>query len=356
MVFRKWASKASGRLIVQCLIFIPLFVIVNFLLNLPIEFYEGYILEHRFGLSTETPAGWAVDWAKSLLIATIIGSIVAWIFYSVVRAKPKRWWFTFWLASIPLVLCFIIAGPEVIEPLFNRFAPLQKSQPVLTGRIESMLSHAGLSIPSSRIYEMDASSRTKEINAYVSGLGASKRVVIWDTSLQKLDQDQVLLVLGHEAGHYVLHHIPKEFALDEGIALVLFLFGFYAVNALVRRSGSRFGVTEAGDLAALPLILIVFTAMGFFADPIINGISRHYEHQADQFGLEAAYGTVDDPNSSDVRAFQILGAEDLADPAPNPLIKFWLYSHPPLDDRIKFAASYKPWVEGKPMELLPTRH
>ena len=164
--------------------------------------------------------------------------------------------------------------------------------------------------------------------------------------------DELLLVLGHETGHYVLHHIPKEFALDEAVALLFFFLGFYAVSWLVRRAGPPGGVEGVGDLASLPLVLAVLTLLVFFSDPLVDGISRYYEHQADQFGLEVAYGIVPDPNAAEVRAFQILGEEDLSDPDPNPFIKFWLYTHPPLDERIRFAATYKPWAEGKPLELL----
>jgi Zn-dependent protease with chaperone function len=168
-----------------------------------------------------------------------------------------------------------------------------------------------------------------------------------------MEPDELLLVLGHETGHYALHHIPKEFALDETVALLFFVLGFFAVNWLVKRAGPRSGVDGVGDLASLPLVLIVFTLVALLSDPLVNGISRHYEHQADQFGLEVAYGIVPDPNAAEARALQILGEEDLADPDPSPFIKFWLYTHPPLDDRIRFAASYKPWAEGKPLKLLP---
>ena len=122
-----------------------------------------------------------------------------------------------------------------------------------------MLEHAGLSIPPARIFEMDASSRTKEVDAYVTGLGASKRVVVWDTTLKTMAPDELLLVLGHETGHYVLHHIPKEFALDEAVALLFFFLGFLAVNWLVTSAGPRTGIEGIGDLASLPLALVVLT-------------------------------------------------------------------------------------------------
>lgn len=187
----------------------------------------------------------------------------------------------------------------------------------------------------------------------MSGLGSSKRVVVWDTTLKKMGPDELLLVLGHESGHYALHHIPKQFAIDETLALFFFFLGFIAANRLVERVGLHTGIEGVGDLASLPLILTVLTVLVFLSSPLVNGISRYYERQADQFGLEVAYGVVPNPNAAEVQALQILGEEDLADPDPSPFIKLWLYTHPPLEERIRFAASYKPWAEGKPLELLP---
>ena len=352
VLFRDWATKSSRHLFVQCLIVVPLFVMATAVLKLPIHYYASFVLEHRFGLATQGFASWVADWGKGLAIEALVGSIVLWVFYFVVRRSPRRWWFLFWLASIPLVLGFILIEPYAIDPLFYKFTPLEKSQPVLTSRIEAMLDHAGLAIPPSRIFEMDASSRTKAVDAYVTGLGSSKRVVVWDTTLKTMGSDELLLVLGHEIGHYVLYHIPKEFVLDEAVAMLFFFLGFFAVNRLVERAGPLVGIEGVGDLASLPLVLVVLVGLVFLSAPIVNGISRHYEHQADQFGLEVAYGVVPDPNAAEVHALQILGDQDLADPDPSPFIKFWLYTHPPLDDRIRFAARYKPWSEGKPLMLL----
>jgi len=183
-------------------------------------------------------------------------------------------------------------------------------------------------------------------------LGASKRVVVWDTALRTMGTDELLLVLGHETGHYVLDHIPKEFVADEAVALVFAFLGFLALNRLAERARTRPRIDGVSDLACFPLVLIVLTLLVFFSAPLVNGISCHYEHQADQFGLEVAYGVVPDPNAAEVKSLQILGNEDLADPDPSPFIKFWLYTHPPLAERIRFAADYKPWAEGKPLELL----
>jgi len=111
-------------------------------------------------------------------------------------------------------------------------------------------------------------------------------------------------------------------------------------------------IKDVADLASLPIVLMVLTVMAFLASPALNGISRHFEHQADQFGLEVAYGVVSDPNTADVQSFQIMAQEDLEDPDPNPFIRFWLYTHPSTEERIRFAATYKPWAEGKPLEFL----
>jgi STE24 endopeptidase len=350
--FRDWAYKISPRLFVQCLIFVPLFLATAKLLKFPLSFYSGYVLEHHFGLSTQGFASWLMDWGKGLAITAATGVPVLWVFYTVARRSPRRWWFYFWLASIPLALAFILLEPYVIDPLFYKFTPLQKTEPALVERIVAMLYNARISIPRDRILVMDASSRTREIDAYVAGLGWSKRVVVWDTTLKALGPDELLLVLGHETGHYALDHIPKEFALDETVALAFFFLGFLTVGAWVKRATPHWKFEGIGDLASLPILLIVLTLMVLLSDPIVNGISRHYEHQADQFGLEVAYGIVPDPNAAEVHSLQVLGDVDLSDPDPSPLINFWLYTHPPLDERIRFAATYKPWAEGKPMELL----
>ncbi|MCL5670823.1 MAG: M48 family metallopeptidase [Acidobacteria bacterium] len=352
VVFRNWARRISSRHFVQCLVFAPLFFITVRLLLFPFVYYADFVVDHKFGLMTQGFGSWMADWGKALILSIIAGTVMVWIFYWVVRRAPRRWWFYFWAVTVPITLFVMFIEPFVVEPLFYKFPPLDATRPALVARIEDMLHHAGLKIPRRRILEMNASSKTNTLNAYVSGLGASKRVVVWDTTLKKMTDDETLLVLGHETGHYVLHHILKEFVLIELVVLVLMALGFVAVRKLIRRYGGRTGVEGEGDLASLPVMLLVLTLMTFFSSPLVNGISRHYEHQADLFALEVTHGVVPDPNAAEARAFQIMGEQDLSDPDPNPFIVFWLYSHPPIDQRIKFALSYKPWAEGKPMQFV----
>ncbi len=351
---RDFARQRSRRLWVEVLIVVPLFVVLASLLEFPIEYSSGFVLERQFGLSVQSFAGWFGDWLKWLAVTTALALPLAWVFYAIVRRSPRRWWVFFWLMSLPMTLAFLLAEPYVVEPLFFGFTPLEETHPGLATRIERMLRHANLAIPRERIFKMDASSKVRTVNAYVAGLGPTKRVVVWDNTLAKLNEEEILLVVGHETGHYVLDHIPKEFVLIELVVLACFYAGFVAFEKIFRRWGAPGGVESLGDLASLPVVVLVLSVLTFLSSPLVNAVSRHYEHQADQFGLEVAYGVVPDPNDAETRSLQVLGEEDLADPAPPAFIKFWLYSHPPLDERIRFAASYRPWTQGKPLQLVHT--
>jgi Zn-dependent protease with chaperone function len=352
VTFRSWARRASSRHLFQCCVYAPLFIVTVSLLELPLSYYSGFALEHQFGLSNQGLTSWVSDGLKSLGLAVVFGTFLVWILYLMVRRSPRRWWFYFWLASVPIALAVILINPLVIDPLFFRFTPLENSQPRLTARIEEMLHRAGLEIPRSRIFEMNASAKTKALDAYVTGIGGSKRLVVWDNTVKDLTPDETLLVVGHETGHYVLEHIPKEFSLIELVALACAFLGYGLIVGFVGRWGKGSRLEGVGDLASLPVMLLVLTALIFLATPAVCAISRYYEHQADQFALEAAYGVVPDPNANEARAFQVLGRRDLADPDPNPFIVFWLYTHPPIDMRIRFAMSYKPWAEGLPLKFV----
>ncbi len=344
--YRDWAERVARRRFVQAIIFTPLLVLTISLLSLPTDIWDHW-LSRSYGLAVQSWGSYFSDWAKSQVILWVVAIVLVLILYAVIRRSPRRWWFYFWLASIPVIVFILFLEPMVIEPLFYQFKPLQASHPELVQKLEEVVQRGGMSIPPQRMYEMNASSKTTTLNAYVAGFGASKRVVVYDTLLAKSDTAGILLVFGHEMGHYVLHHVPKELAIDCGVLLVLFYVGFLLANWILRRWGARWGVRDIADWASLPVLLLALSIVGFASDPIFNVISRHFEHEADRYGMEVIHGIVPNENQVAVRYFQMSGEVNLADPNPNPLIEFWLYDHPSRPERIAFVSSYNPWAEGK---------
>jgi STE24 endopeptidase len=353
--FARWAEgNGTRRRFLQVLIFAPMFLVTVQVMTFPVTYYSEH-LEKKFGLSVQSFSSWMLDWLKGLAIGVILGTLLIWILYGVIRRSARRWWFYFWLATIPIAVFLIFLQPYVIEPLFFKFSPLETTQPELTRRLREVVERAGLDIPESRMYEMNASSKVKALNAYVSGLGSSKRVVVWDTTIDKMTPDEIAFVFGHEAGHYVLHHIPKLIALTLAVAFALFYLGYRLVNWAIPRWQEWSGVKRLTDWGSLTLLLLFLTILSFVADPLTNGISRHYEHQADIYGLEVTHGLIPDGPQNAARAFQILGEVDLGDPHPSEFIKLWLYNHPPVADRVDFALRYDPWEGGTIPQFVPAK-
>ncbi len=274
---------------------------------------------------------WAWDFAKGHLLAAALAVPLAWIYFAVIRRSPRRWWLWFWCASAPLLILLQFVAPVLIEPLFFKFDPLAPKRPELAAALGREAARGGLDIPPERMFEMRASEKLKSVNAYVTGFGASQRVVVWDTTLAAMTTPEIQFVFGHELGHYVLHHIPKGIAFGLGSLLIC----LYIVFRIL-----KWRKTDPGDLASIPLVLLLFSSLSLVATPIVNGFSRHQEHQADVFGLELISGLLPEPGETAAAAFQKLGEIDLSDPEPSAFIQFWLYSHPALGQRIDFARSY----------------
>ena len=343
--YRGWAEAVSRRWALQAVVFAPLILLTIDILELPVGIFENWELR-RYGLSVQGWASWGADWAKQEILALIAGAIIVAILYAIIRKSPRRWWFYFWLSVLPIATFLIFLQPLVVDPLFHKFEPLQQKDPALMAALEKMVHHAGLDIPPSRMYWMGASSKSAELNAYVTGLGSSKRIVIWDTTIAKMTTPQIVFVVGHETGHYVLHHIPKEAGILAGALLVVFYLGYLCIGGMLRRWGEGWSIRGVGDWASLPALLLLLGMISFVGNPIANAVSRHFEHQADQFGLEVTHGLT--PNSGEVaaQAFETLGKVDLSDPAPSRPDIVLTYDHPPISARIRFALSYHPWASG----------
>jgi len=345
--FRDWAERVSRRRFLQALVFVPLLLLTFDVFKLPLDIYQ-HKLSRQFEMSVQGWGSWFWDWSKGELIEFLIASILAYILFGVIRRSPRGWWLYFGLTSLPILVFLLFISPIVIDPLFNRFELLQNTQPLLVDEIEKVVNHAGLDIPRERIFEMKASEKVNAVDAYVTGFGASKRVVVWDTTIAKMSPAQTLFVVGHEMGHYVLGHISKGIAFAGALAILLLLLVHFAVERTLARKDRLWAIRGLVDWASLPVLLLFFYLFLFLAEPAYNSFSRYQEHQADVYGLEVTHGIVPDSSATAAEAFQTLGEVDLADPAPSRFIKVWLYNHPPLGERLAFAHAYDPWSNGQP--------
>ena len=345
--FRDIAEAASDKKWVQCLVFVPLLILLTDLFELPIRIY-WHALSLRYQQSIQPWGSWIVDWSKEEALSVGLAVLLVFVLNFAMRKSPRRWWFYFWLAALPILLFFFFISPWFIDPLFNHFEPLAKGHPQLVNSIETLTQRAGVPIPRERMFVMKASEKTNQINAYVTGIGASKRVVIWDTTIQKTSTDEALFILGHELGHYVLGHVAIGFFFF-AVSLLLALYVMYgALHWSLQRWGAQWKIRGPEDWAAIAVFLLWLEILSFISSPIANGFSRMQEHAADVYGLEVIHGIV--PNSEEVAAhgFQVMGDLDLSDPNPPAFITFWLYSHPPLAERLVFAHAYDPWSKGEP--------
>jgi STE24 endopeptidase len=353
--FRDWAEAASGRRFVQVLIFVPLILLAIDLFSLPLGLY-GQHLDRLYDQSVQSWFSWFWDWTKGEIIEFVIAIILVYILYGVIRRSPRRWWFYFWLASLPILFTVMFLEPFIIEPLFFQFEPLAKHHAELVGELEKVVIRGGLVIPPDRMFEMKASEKLNSLNAYVTGLGASKRVVVWDTTMAKMTTPETLSVFGHEMGHYVLGHVRNSLILGTIFSLILLFIGYHCFHWLLARWGKRWRIRDQTDFASLPVLLLIAAVLSFFSEPITNAYSRWQEHQADIYGFEVIHGIVPDSREVVSHAFQILGEVDLDEPNPNPFIEFWLYSHPSISERIAFTQTYDPWSKGDPKYIKVILH
>lgn len=348
---RDWATRATSRSYLQALLFCPPLVFTLDLVGLPFHAW-GHSVLLGYGLSVQGWGSWLLDWLKAEAITLVLATLAGWVLYSAIRRNPRRWWIGAWAAAVLLLIAGFYIEPLVIEPLFYDFQPLVASHPQVVNDVEQILARVGVSVPEDRILEMRASSKVNELNAYVSGIGSSKRIVFWDTLFTSMDEPQTLSVFSHELGHYVLGHVWKGIGLSAiglGISLPIIAWLFAGI---IRKWESLWYVRAPQDWTSLAVLLLLISVFQFVATPVTNGASRYIEHQADVFGLEVIHGVVPGSPQVAAQAFQILGEKDLEEPDPSPAVVFWFYTHPPIADRIGFALSYDPWSSGASPEFI----
>lgn len=298
------------------------------LMMLPLSFYSGFSLEHAFGLSNESLTNWAIDFLKTKAVGIIVGSLAFWLAFFIINRAPKYWPFIAWAALSTFVGIAIFAMPLVFDPMFNRFTPMPQGE--LRTQIEALAQKAN--IANAAIFIVDKSKQTKALNGYVTGLGSSARIVIWDTTINAMPADQVLAVVGHEIGHYVYHHVYWGLALAS--ASIFICLGMVAMyhKALLSYLPRKWKIESLTELSMIPVISMVLTVVSFATDPIFNSIGREMERQADAYGV-----TLTQNGPAAARSFVTLSEKDLIDPNPPPLILFWFFSHPSIRERINSA-------------------
>jgi STE24 endopeptidase len=337
---RGLAYRGGRRWLPSVLLYAVLFTLTYALLTLPLDYYQNYVRQHAYGLSTQTFAKWLSDWLKGVALSGVGLGLVLWIPYLLLRRSPRRWWLYAGLATAPIATFLLVVSPVWVDPLFNDFGRMQDR--ALEARILALAARAG--IPGSRVYQVRKSVDTKTVNAYVAGVGSSKRIVLWDTILAKLSPDEILFVMAHEMGHFVLHH---TLAIILG-ATLLVTGSLYLVHrvsgTLIARFSSRLGFDRLADIASFPLLLLLGTLVSLITAPLALAFSRHQEHEADRFALELTRN-----NHAAATTFVRLQEENLSVPRPGPFFKLWRGSHPSLGDRVDFANRYRPWATGGPL-------
>jgi Zn-dependent protease with chaperone function len=338
---RTWAQRFGRKwFFTVCLYFLILWIVLYFI-DWPLNYYEGFVRPHAYGLSNQTFGKWLCDSLKTFVIALVAGWLFLWVPYLLLEISPRRWWLYTGLLMVPFLFLVMLVTPIWIAPLFNHFGPMQNKS--LNSKILALADRAG--IEGSRVYEEDKSVDTKQVNAYVVGVLNTKRIVLWDTLLAKLPDREILFIMGHEMGHYVLHHVVQGILVTSLLILVTLLAVQYTARRLISRYQARWGFERLADVASLPLIALLVNVFSLVVLPPGLAFSRHIEHEADRFGLE-----ITQDNHAAAMSFVRLQDENLAVPRPGLLHCLWRCSHPSLGERVDFCNEYRPWEKGEPLE------
>jgi STE24 endopeptidase len=326
--FLPWLAKAvkslESGLITEGLVFFGVVSIVASFFRIPFRLYDTFVIEDRYGFNTTTFKIWISDLFKGMAISAILGGLVLWLLLTLVIHGGKAWWVWGWMSVGAFELLMLWLYPVVIAPLFNKFEPVENIG--LVQGIRNLMEKVGLRVKG--VFKMDAGKRSKHTNAYFTGIGKTKRIVLFDTLLASHPEDEILAVLAHEVGHWKKRHVLKQIVILEMLSLVI----FYAVARILDWPllYRAFGFQEAIIYVGLFLMGVLLSPLGYFAQPLESAISRKFEREADDFALSLV--KVAEPMCNALRR---LAADNLANLTPHPVYAWFYYSHPPLVERIE---------------------
>lgn len=309
--------------------FAGVFAGISAIIEMPLSFYSGFVLPHRYEMSNQSVEDWIVDQVKGVLVGAPIGLVVLELIYLFLRSFPDTWWL--WAAGFLLVFSVILGGlaPLLILPIFNKFVPLESEYADLAERLIRLAARANTRVKG--VYKFDMSRRTKAANAALTGIGGSRRIILGDTLLEEFETDEIEAVLAHELGHHVNKDIPMGILINAATTLI----GLFLASLGLQAGINLFGFESASDVAALPLLILVLGAYGLLTMPLGNAWSRWRERKADCYALEATGS-----GEAYASAMTRLANQNLADADPEPWVEFMLHSHPSLGKRIKMAREF----------------
>jgi STE24 endopeptidase len=322
--YDQWVSSLSGSFLANGVLFVLILILAQTVMGVPFSLYRNFRIENKYGFNTMTLKLWISDLMKGLAIGTVISAVVVIAALWLVLASPGWWWLWVWLFFLAFGVFMMYISPYVIEPLFFKFEPVKIEG--LEARIRVLMEKAGLKV--SRVFQVDASRRSRHSNAYFTGIGRVKRIVLFDTMLQQMTQDEVLAVLAHEVGHWKKKHVLKRMIMTEIMALIGIVAGFRLLQGNWLSDLLRLG--NASFFAKVVILGFLASIVTFPLTPLFSYLSRRDERESDRFAADLT----GDPGAM-ASALVKLSKENLSNLHPHPLYAAFYYSHPPVVERIR---------------------
>jgi len=328
---KNWAENSTKYKLLQTAIYLIWLSVFAYLATFPLS-YISFNLSKIYNISTQSFASWMKDEVIDFWLNYGTWLIIVPVLYWLMKKSQKRWWLYGWLLSIPFTLFMMFLQPVVIDPLYNDFYPLKDK--ALETKILTLAERA--QIPATHVFEVNKSEETNALNAYVTGIGSNARIVLWDTTLNKLSDNQILFIMAHEMCHYVEKHIYFGIAGYLLISLLGLYLTYRIMNWAAKRWGSELKISDVRDIRSLPLFFMILSMLLFAASPFTNFTSRYQETRADKYAIEMTKNS-----EAAITSFQELTRSGLSQVNPPLLVKIFRYTHPSMLDRISMLEEYE---------------
>ena len=323
-IYNSWIASLNWPFILTGILFLLILSYASTFLSIPFSLYSTFKIENKYGFNTTTPKLWLTDFLKSILVSTILMGIVALVGLWLIQSSPNYWWIWVWGFFLIFSLFMMYISPYVIEPLFNKFTPIEEEG--IEDKIKKLMQKVNLKV--SRVFKMDASKRSRHTNAYFTGIGRVKRIILYDTLLEKMNHDEILSVLAHEAGHWKKKHVLKMIIVLELISLIGIYISFRILQTDLLTA--LFQIKQGTFFAKVIILGFIGGIISFPFIPLSNYVSRRFEREADRFACELT------GNSESMASALIkLSKDNLSNLHPHPFYAAFYYSHPPIVQRIK---------------------